>query len=442
MKKLYLTFTLMIFALIAVGCNGSNQGTDTPTDEPEPATTTPSLAPPTPEPTFTPYPENPLYDSQGEPIIPTIPVVIDPAAAIPHLSAGEDVTITYIDMQTKTTGWALGGQRDPGDHVLRTTDGGLTWADVTPPEPAPTGGDPTKIAHAFFMDADSAWVTYSFDEFFRIPKFPLVWYTHDGGVTWEHSAYLDMNSTMEFYAPFFLIFSDAQNGWLLVAVGAGMSHSYSLLFRTSDGGATWVRIIDPMTSVDLHNCCKTGMIFSDMQTGLLTQGQGPYTGPFVIWTRDGGLTWLQQPLPDPVSNPNLFDDAFCEVHSPHIFDTNAVLVGVYCKQYGDDGEDTELNYVYTSLDDGATWFTSPAEGNGELFFFDEYTGFIFGRDIYFTDDGGLTWELVKTVNWDGQFSFVNRDTGWVVARNADEIAFLSTVDGGKTWQEIEPVIVE
>ena len=50
--------------------------------------------------------------------------------------------------------------------------------------------------------------------------------------------------------------------------------------------------------------------------------------------------------------------------------------------------------------------------------------------------------MVKTVNWDGQFSFVTRDAGWAVARNADEIAFLTTSDGGETWQEIEAVIVE
>lgn len=441
MRKINLPFTLLIFAIISVGCNASSAATDTPTAEPKPSTATPTLAPATPEPTPTPtlIPLPPGLDIHGDLIIPTVPVVIDPAAAIPHLSAGKDVLITNIDMQTETTGWALGGERDPGDHVLRTTDGGVTWMDVTPLEPAPTGGDPTKTVTAFFMDADSAWVTYSF-EFYKIPDFPLIWYTHDGGVTWQHSAYLETRGFMEFYFPEFLQFSDAQNGWLLVAVGAGMSHSYSLLFRTIDGGATWDRIIDPMTSADLHNCCKTGMLFADSLTGLVTSDQGPYTAPFVTWTRDGGLTWQQQQLPNPASNPNLFDNAFCKSHSPHFFESQAVLVGVECKQFDDDGNSTIVNYVYTTFDDGDTWMTSPADGKGALFFFDEYTGFILGREIYFTEDGGLTWEFVKTVNWNGQFSFVTRDVGWAVARNGDEIAFLTTSDGGETWQEIMPVI--
>jgi photosystem II stability/assembly factor-like uncharacterized protein len=333
-------------------------------------------------------------------------------------------------MKDTNSGWAIAAAKDDGDHILHTLDGGQTWADVTPLEPAPISGEPRKIATVFFLDVDSAWVTYSFDKYTPPDYYPIVWYTQDGGVSWQPSAYLDTRSE---YSPRFMDFIDPQNGWLLVAIGNGMSRSYSLLFRTIDGGATWARIIDPQSSPDLHFCCKTGMDFKDAQTGMVASDQGPFVEPYVIWTRDGGLTWLRQFLPDPVL-------AGCKTHSPHFFDTNAVLVGLSCWIYNDSDQKINYNFVYTTFDDGDTWMTSPADGTGKLFFFDEYTGFIFGRDIYFTEDGGLTWEFVKTVFWDGQFSFINRDIGWAVARNGDEIAFMTTINGGKTWQEIEPVI--
>ena len=44
------------------------------------------------------------------------------------------------------------------------------------------------------------------------------------------------------------------------------------------------------------------------------------------------------------------------------------------------------------------------------------------------------------MNWDGQFSFVDLNTGWAVATNAGQIALVRTVDGGGTWQEVRPVV--
>jgi len=54
----------------------------------------------------------------------------------------------------------------------------------------------------------------------------------------------------------------------------------------------------------------------------------------------------------------------------------------------------------------------------------------------------LSWVKIKTVNWDGQFSFVNQKFGWAVAIANDSIALVFTQDGGRTWQLIEPTIQE
>ena len=70
-----------------------------------------------------------------------------------------------IEMFTETAGWAIGGEEDPGKLVLITRDGGNTWTDVSPPEPV---SNIQKIAFGFFLDADTAWVTYAYVEYFNI----------------------------------------------------------------------------------------------------------------------------------------------------------------------------------------------------------------------------------------------------------------------------------
>jgi hypothetical protein len=72
-----------------------------------------------------------------------------------------------------------------------------------------------------------------------------------------------------------------------------------------------------------------------------------------------------------------------------------------------------------------------------------------------TEDGGGSWRAVKTVAWTGQLEFVNETEGWAIARQPPErgvgdyryiedvfrpAALLHTLDGGRTWDEIQPVI--
>ena len=52
---------------------------------------------------------------------------------LPALSAGQPVTISYIDMIDAANGWAIGGEQDPGDRLLRTRDGGQKWNKVSDP---------------------------------------------------------------------------------------------------------------------------------------------------------------------------------------------------------------------------------------------------------------------------------------------------------------------
>ena len=72
-----------------------------------------------------------------------------------------------------------------------------------------------------------------------------------------------------------------------------------------------------------------------------------------------------------------------------------------------------------------------------------------------TEDGGGTWRVVKTVSWLGDLEFVSDLEGWVIALEPLQrgvpgylyledlfrpSSLLHTIDGGKTWREILPVI--
>ena len=74
-----------------------------------------------------------------------------------------------------------------------------------------------------------------------------------------------------------------------------------------------------------------------------------------------------------------------------------------------------------------------------MIFVNETDGMLFGREMFRTTDAGVTWIPINTVNWDGEFSFVDPWLGWAIARNEDERALVYTEDGGETWQILDPV---
>lgn len=335
-------------------------------------------------------------------------------------------------------GWGIGGAKpDSADHILRTTDGGQTWQDVTPPEPRPEEGQ-EKTAIGAFLDAETGWVLYAYRQFHIIPS-AIVWSTQDGGDTWIPSAPLAIGQLFEFFNPSNLTFIDRQHGWVMVHAGAGMMHDYMSLYRTVDGGRTWNQVVEAGGD-QIQVCPKTGMAFADSDHGWITRDcGGVMDGAFVDVTVDGGRNWNSVPLPVPSSEPHLFDPgaAACGVSSPWLFSPEQGALAVRCVT-GPSTADVHP-YLYWTSDSGTTWKANRYPG-GDLRFFDQQTALGLSRTISLSRDGGSTWTRVKTVNWDGQFSFVDTDSGWAVARDQGQVALVKTVDGGRTWQEINPAI--
>ncbi len=375
-------------------------------------------------------------------LLPSTPALSGPA--IQRLVTRLPIDITFIHMITVTDGWAIGGPNGASDHVLRTQDGGQTWSDVTPPQPLPAADDTFK-ALGFFKDASTAWVVYSpagMD--MPNPPFIYVWRTSDGGATWQYGAISTSDSNGSFL-PSHLTFVDSQHGWLMVILGGGMMHEYVAIYSTTDGGAVWNNILDPFSDNDIQSFPKTGFVFADAQNGWLTRdGQGVDSNPHVFRTTDGGMTWNRIDLPAPSNKPTLFDDHACGTYAPNLPTLTSIIVAMKCVDSAT--YQKQLDFQYATTDGGATWQILPLPpdyligAQDSLDYLDDHNGFALGRNIYETTDGGETWEFVKQVDWDGQFSFVNMETGWAVARADSEIAFVHTATAGIKWSIITPLI--
>jgi photosystem II stability/assembly factor-like uncharacterized protein len=335
------------------------------------------------------------------------------------------VTITFIQMVSAAQGWALGNIGDPSDHVLRTADGGNTWWDISPPEATPQG-DGEKRAEAFFLDSETAWVIYN--------PYEIIWQTMDGGMTWEPSisAYTGLLGAAFWFA-------DKDHGWLMKYLDAGMSHVYVALFRTTTGGTYWEKIWDPTSSDDLQSFSKTGMVFFNANTGWVSRDSGGVQpGAFIDVTEDGGSTWQSLQLPPPEDDPDIFEKEYCGMHSPVLFTELSGALVVECRRFDGD-ERVSTSYLFSTTNSGQTWSRLDYPG-GKLHFVDQNVAYALGQEIYQSQNGGRTWISIKSVNWDGQFSFVNRNLAWAVARDGEEIALVKTTDGCRSWEMLNPKI--
>jgi len=362
-----------------------------------------------------------------------------------HLRAGEPLTIQSIKMVSPAAGWAIGRAADNLDRVLRTSDGGVTWVDVTVPEVMPAPDRPRRSL-GYFVDEQHAWVVYSgvFGDLGYAPA--VVWRTEDGGGHWQPGRGAEPPSASEWFEPIALGFDAHGFGWLMMGVGAGMSHQYVALYTSQDDGLNWTGVLDPRSDQPVQSCPKSGLEFADSTLGWMARDCAGLIDRITLEvTHDGGLTWAPLDVPAPDSLPGGFTYPFlCVAHSLQLPSTSDASFAVSCRQYLETptaaGEDrVDGPHAFYRTDDGGRSWTIQNYPGGELLWQDDQRGWALGRDIYRTVDGGATWSFVHAVNWDGQFTFVDDQQGWAVARNEQEIALVRTQNGGTSWSILKPV---
>jgi photosystem II stability/assembly factor-like uncharacterized protein len=349
-------------------------------------------------------------------------------------------------MVDTSTGWAVAQAEDDLNRIVRTTDGGLTWKDVTPPEAPPDIQNP-RSALGYFADGARAWVVFGGAvDLERAPIAVAVWRSSDAGETWLPSTVIEAPEGSGWFEPLALGVLDDGFGWLMAAIDAGMMHQYIAIYTTEDGGGTWVKVLDPYGDQPVQSCPKTGLAFADASDGWMTRDCGGLIDQVtLITTADGGVTWVERPVPPPSGLPGGYAyENLCAPHSIRMDSPRAGMLAVSCYQYLDTpgpGGETKSDgphALYRTEDGGMTWTAREYPG-GQVLWLDESRGWALSRDIYRTRDGGATWALVRSVNWDGQFSFADQNHGWAVARNEEEIALVRTENGGASWSILRPV---
>lgn len=439
------SYLLTLFCLLLNACNPA------PTVTLQPTVT--AVVTETAVPSRTPvFPTATLYPTSTPESPPSLPAA--PTALALHLMRiGEPLKFSSIHMIDEQSGWAIDlGNRV--NHILRTRDGGHSWKDVTPYY---AYGPAIFSANGFFaLDANTAWATTpemiacSIQNFncTPIPNTSLMWHTTDGGRHWQGQFVPSLPNT---YTPISLQFLDAQTGSLLTMTFIGTDLRYQL-YRTTDGGAHWSQAMDVSsrtTPEDPHEKNITAIAFQNPRTAWMSTSEICCEAHLIKeWSiyqsTDSGVTWkkFSLPAPDPLPETFLSNLAECAVQDTQVIPPSILDTIVYCYVY-EGLSRPEFHFHYHSGDGGKNWVSF--QNTGDVQFIDSLLGWRMNPnegayDIERTQDGGVTWTTLKTVQWNGSLHFVNMWVGWALATSGDDVALVHTIDGGRTWEQFSPVV--
>ncbi len=396
---------------------------------------------------------NPTQLPDGNGATSTPPVHIAPTSILSAVS----VNLNEIAMVDGGTGWAVG--QIPGNVdqiILRTTDGGSSWKNVTPPQILyDFGGSEAEVA-ACFRDADYAWILYRSDGAVDKVNGIKLWYTRDGGEKWE-SANLPLNGyTIQYFSGVKIGFADQQTGWIFARVGQSEGREFIALYTTHDGGASWSAKVTSDSENLTSAGHKVGALFRDTLEGWIS-GESTVNEPgAVLWhTSDGGNSWYTQTLPSPTGDdiPNglLTDSGYiCSLSTPKFVDLqrNCAYAVLSCSGR----ELTEpISILYWTYDAFSTWHTYKLpKGNGNLTFYGITYGWYSttadeGSDlpyaIYFTEDSGEHWREIAHPAWDSRLQFITEAVGFGIVTYNGQNAFVKSVNSGFSWAQIFPMAV-
>ena len=267
--------------------------------------------------------------------------------------------------------------------LLRTTDGGESWDETD----TLTYG---RFMAITFLNNDTGFVVGG-NSILR---------TNDCGENWIT---LGPHLSVGYNDVFFL---DDMHGWV---VG-----DYNTVIRTQDGGNNW----EVMThSVGTPNFFYRVMFISP-DTGYICGKYGSvFSSALLKKTCDGGDTWTEIHVPGNESR----------MHGLQVIGGNDLYISIY-------------NNIYHTVDNGQNWdlipIGYPCSYIDKITFLDSLNWKVLsGSKLFFTNDGGLTWDYSEFV-----ISYSMQDMSWpdpshcYVAGQSGVI--MNSADSGQTWSEM------
>lgn len=176
------------------------------------------------------------------------------------------------DMVDTEHGWALTSR-----GLMWTDDAGATWNAITPP-----AIEPDAVAGALFLDPLRGWLVARTSDTAGSATLAIL-STRDGGKSWLPYDLGTTDLLLPSGRSASISFSDLEHGWVMVRRASSANFSLGDLFRTTDGGKTWMLLPPPPIGDPI--------VFVSPARGWVAGGR---SGDQLFMTRDGGETWIPQ----------------------------------------------------------------------------------------------------------------------------------------------------
>jgi photosystem II stability/assembly factor-like uncharacterized protein len=274
-----------------------------------------------------------------------------------------------------------------GEGVYKSTDSGRTWKNMGLRDTHHIGRiviHPTNPDIVYVAALGHLWGPNKERGLFR---------TMDGGKTWTNTKFIDQNTgfvdvALDHENPNVLYaaaYQRRRRGWGFNGGGPG-----SGLYKTIDGGETWVRLTDGLPS---GNIGRIGIaIYRSNPNIVYAVIQHKQGGTFR--SEDKGLTWKK------MSGTNPRPMYYSQIRIDPSNDQRIWVLGASMYVSEDGGKSFSQNYVRGVHGDHHAMWINPTDSNH----------MVLGSDggIYFSYDRGKTWDFVNTLPL-GQFYEIGFD---------------------------------
>jgi photosystem II stability/assembly factor-like uncharacterized protein len=311
--------------------------------------------------------------------------------------------------------------------VIRSEDGGLTWAQSPSFSQLPVT-EHENLTDLQFIDQDTGYAVGWFGSIIR---------TADGGRSWENvNNIFNSLRTVNFF--------DAQHGFI---AGSGIFRTMDggqnwQQFKSNDDGNTWSATYEP-GAISSPSC--QAIAFGSPEVGIIVRShdENALFNSSILRTTDAGVTWSKVAISAAdIGQVSLADACFANPQT-------AYAVGNHLESG---------SVILRSTDSGATWSATRLQVVRNLravHFVNDQIGFAVGSFgsgsidtgscVVKTTDGGASWHRVafetegQTIfgHYYGAF-FADAENGWVVGDlpqgGQSYGAVFRTNDGGSSWR--------